>query len=219
MGRSDGGGSRQIVKRVVVLLDPVDVVVTSAPVRQAYQLDVFFATSTEQEATSPPRPCGCRCIVQGLMPGFRKRQRLLSRRCRLGCKAPAKMLGKRFGLNVPRAKQRRGPRGDPQTPEGDAAQTFDRKPEILDQTRAKRPFDHRPRETHRRRLSFQRQPVGALAFYDQAMLAMAYLEAYQALGREEFAQTAREIFAYVLRDMTSPEGGFYSAEDADSEGK
>ena len=55
--------------------------------------------------------------------------------------------------------------------------------------------------------------------YDQAMLAMAYLEAYQALGKETFAETAREIFAYVLRDMTSPEGGFYSAEDADSEGR
>jgi uncharacterized protein YyaL (SSP411 family) len=55
--------------------------------------------------------------------------------------------------------------------------------------------------------------------YDQAMLAMAYVEAYQALGREKFAQTAREIFAYVLRDLTSPEGGFYSAEDADSEGR
>jgi hypothetical protein len=55
--------------------------------------------------------------------------------------------------------------------------------------------------------------------YDQAMLAMAYVEAYQALGREDFAQTAREIFTYVLRDMTSPEGGFYSAEDADSEGR
>ena len=55
--------------------------------------------------------------------------------------------------------------------------------------------------------------------YDQAMLAMAYLEAYQALGKENFAETAREIFAYVLRDMTSPEGGFYSAEDADSEGR
>jgi uncharacterized protein YyaL (SSP411 family) len=55
--------------------------------------------------------------------------------------------------------------------------------------------------------------------YDQAMLAMAYLEAFQALGKEDFAQTAREIFTYVLRDMTSPEGGFYSAEDADSEGQ
>ncbi|MBW1859209.1 MAG: thioredoxin domain-containing protein [Deltaproteobacteria bacterium] len=55
--------------------------------------------------------------------------------------------------------------------------------------------------------------------YDQALLAMAYLEAYQVTGKTEFAQVAREIFAYVLRDMTAPEGGFYSAEDADSEGK
>jgi uncharacterized protein YyaL (SSP411 family) len=55
--------------------------------------------------------------------------------------------------------------------------------------------------------------------YDQALLAMAYAEAYQALGKAQFAQVAREIFTYVLRDMTAPEGGFYSAEDADSEGK
>jgi uncharacterized protein len=54
--------------------------------------------------------------------------------------------------------------------------------------------------------------------YDQALLSMAYIEAYQATGgKEAYEQTAREIFAYVLREMTSPEGGFYSAEDADSE--
>jgi uncharacterized protein YyaL (SSP411 family) len=55
--------------------------------------------------------------------------------------------------------------------------------------------------------------------YDQAMLAMAYTEAYQATGNEDYGKTAREIFTYVLRDMTVPEGGFCSAEDADSEGK
>jgi hypothetical protein len=54
--------------------------------------------------------------------------------------------------------------------------------------------------------------------YDQAMLAMAYLEAYQATGQPLFGDTAREIFTYVLRDMTDPAGAFYSAEDADVEG-
>lgn len=54
--------------------------------------------------------------------------------------------------------------------------------------------------------------------YDQALIAMVYLEAFQATRIEAYARTAREIFEYVLRDLTSPEGGFYSAEDADSEG-
>jgi uncharacterized protein YyaL (SSP411 family) len=54
--------------------------------------------------------------------------------------------------------------------------------------------------------------------YDQALLAMAYTEAYQALKKREYREVTRDIFTYVLRDMTSPEGGFYSAEDADSEG-
>src|SRR5438045_1505520 len=51
---------------------------------------------------------------------------------------------------------------------------------------------------------------------DQAQLASAYLDAFQIAGEAEFAATARDILDYVRRDMTSPEGGFYSAEDADS---
>lgn len=55
--------------------------------------------------------------------------------------------------------------------------------------------------------------------YDQAMLTMAYMEGYLATGKTEYAQVVREVLTYVLRDMTAPEGGFYSAEDADSEGE
>ena len=55
--------------------------------------------------------------------------------------------------------------------------------------------------------------------YDQAMLTLAYTEAYQATGNELLRRTVEETFTYVLRDMTAPEGGFYSAEDADSEGE
>jgi hypothetical protein len=55
--------------------------------------------------------------------------------------------------------------------------------------------------------------------YDQALLTIAYTEAYQATGKEEYARAAREILEYVLRDMTSSDGGFCSAEDADSEGE
>ena len=54
--------------------------------------------------------------------------------------------------------------------------------------------------------------------YDQALLTMAFLEAFKATDDEFFASTAKEILEYVLRDMTSVEGAFYSSEDADTEG-
>ncbi|MBI3996219.1 MAG: thioredoxin domain-containing protein [Candidatus Omnitrophica bacterium] len=55
--------------------------------------------------------------------------------------------------------------------------------------------------------------------YDQALLAKTYLEAYRVTKRPDYAEVARGICDYVLRDLTSSEGAFYSAEDADSEGE
>ena len=55
--------------------------------------------------------------------------------------------------------------------------------------------------------------------YDQALVALPYLETYQITKNPFYARTAREIFTYVLRDMQSDRGGFFSAEDADSEGE
>ncbi len=52
--------------------------------------------------------------------------------------------------------------------------------------------------------------------YDNALLAIAYVEGYQATGREDFARVARDTLRYLQRDMSAPEGGFYSATDADS---
>ena len=54
--------------------------------------------------------------------------------------------------------------------------------------------------------------------YDNAQLAQLYLDAFLVSGDARHADTVRDILDYVLRDMTHPDGGFYSAEDADSEG-
>ena len=55
--------------------------------------------------------------------------------------------------------------------------------------------------------------------YDNALLLRLYVDAWRVTGQERFAATAREIAGYVGREMTAPEGGFYSTQDADSEGE
>ncbi len=55
--------------------------------------------------------------------------------------------------------------------------------------------------------------------YDQALLIPAYVEAWQATKKDEYKQTVKEVIAYALRDLTDADGGFYSGEDADSEGE
>jgi len=60
-----------------------------------------------------------------------------------------------------------------------------------------------------------KQPHYEKMLCDQALLAMAYLEAFQATHKPEYATTARAIFTYVLRDLRAPNGAFYSANDSD----
>ncbi|MCJ7517293.1 MAG: thioredoxin domain-containing protein, partial [Methanomassiliicoccales archaeon] len=54
--------------------------------------------------------------------------------------------------------------------------------------------------------------------YDQALISIAYTEAYQVTKKETYSETVRQILEYVRREMTSSDGAFFSAEDADSEG-
>jgi len=78
-------------------------------------------------------------------------------------------------------------------------------------------YDHLGGGFHRYSVdAYWRVPHFEKMLYDQAHLVWSYLEAYQITREDFFAQVAREVLDYVLRDMTHPEGGFYSAEDADS---
>ncbi len=54
--------------------------------------------------------------------------------------------------------------------------------------------------------------------YDQALLILIYLEAFQVTGKQEYSQTVRETLQYVQRELQNAEGGYYTGEDADSEG-
>ena len=78
-------------------------------------------------------------------------------------------------------------------------------------------YDHLGGGFHRYSVDGQwRVPHFEKMLYDQAQLVHSYLDAYQITNDEFFATVAKETLDYVLRDLTSSEGGFYSAEDADS---
>jgi uncharacterized protein YyaL (SSP411 family) len=55
--------------------------------------------------------------------------------------------------------------------------------------------------------------------YDQALISLACIETYQATGKEKYAVLCSEVFSYVIDNLTNTDGGFFSAEDADSEGE
>ena len=90
----------------------------------------------------------------------------------------------------------------------------------LDAMRANGLHDHLGGGFHRYATDREwRIPHFEKMLYDQALLADAYLDAYRVTGDSRWADTARDVFAYVARDLTSPDGAYYSAEDADSEGE
>jgi uncharacterized protein YyaL (SSP411 family) len=97
------------------------------------------------------------------------------------------------------------------------AQSLDMATLTLEKMAAGGVYDHIGGGFHRYATDTQwRVPHFEKMLYDNALLTLAYLEAYQVTGRKDFAHVAREILRYVERDMTAPEGAFYSATDADS---
>jgi hypothetical protein len=90
----------------------------------------------------------------------------------------------------------------------------------LDRMRLGGVYDHLGYGFHRYATDAEwRLPHFEKMLYDQALLTMAATEAHQATGNPAYAHLAREVIAYVQRDLAAPEGVFYAAEDADSEGR
>ncbi len=79
-------------------------------------------------------------------------------------------------------------------------------------------YDHLDSGFHRYTIDEKwRVPHFEKMLYDQAMLVMAYTEFFQISGNPFFGDTAKDVISYVMRTLSSPDGGFYSAEDADPE--
>ena len=103
------------------------------------------------------------------------------------------------------------------TQPAESAQARDMMIATLDAMAAGGMHDHLGGGFHRYSVDrFWHVPHFEKMLYDQAQLAVAYLEAFQITGDKRHADTARDTLEYVARDLTSPEGGFYCAEDADS---
>lgn len=100
------------------------------------------------------------------------------------------------------------------------AEALDMVERTLDAMRREGIYDHLGGGFHRYSTDpFWLVPHFEKMLYDQALLLMAYAEGWQATGHRKYERAAREITDYVLGRMTSPQGGFFSAEDADSEGE
>ncbi len=89
----------------------------------------------------------------------------------------------------------------------------------LDAIRCGGIYDHLGGGIHRYSTDVRwRVPHFEKMLYDQALLAIVFIETFQATGEPRYRETAEDILAYLLRDLRSPHGGFFAAEDADSFG-